>query len=346
MSEELNPDKINEEVEKEEKKEIAVTVETVNYDTFKATLNKYFDDFSRLIRIYKAKDETIAMLSAEVTKYRQDFALQLVKPVCMSLITYREDSRKTLANLAQYAKDAENVKKYCEYLVSDLEEIMITYGLEKGGEVFTLNGVKLTDIVPRKKKLAEEETPAEEEKPEGGEDNLGGGFAKLSYSFDTLLQAIDDGKERVEKLLEDCNKADENLKKYVELAAGIEENYSDSILLPVYNRLASLYGELKIKVEELNENISEENKTELYREVLKFVVDETETILEEQQVNIISDPTNVYDLKTCKIVKVINTEEAELDKTVARRHSDCYMYDTKVLYPSKVEVYKYVPKKD
>ena len=50
-------------------------------------------------------------------------------------------------------------------------------------------------------------------------------------------------------------------------------------------------------------------------------------------------------MRTNKIVKIVNCDDEKLDRTVAARHTDCYLFDGKILYPSKVDVYKYVPKK-
>ncbi len=342
-------EEINDLKEEQPEKVIGVTVENVNYDEFKATLDRYYDKFARLIKTYKAKDDTIAKLSDEVTKYRGGFALSIVKPLCVSLISLREDCRKTLANIEKYCKDVESVVRYSDYLLSDVDEFMSTYGLIYGEDGFILNGKKLSDCVSRKAaSVCDEEQNCES--IESNSENVDEGeqsetCGKESYSFNTLLSEIDYGRERMEQLLTDCAKADENLDRYVKLAASIEENYTDAMLLPLYREIANFYEKLKDNVEDVKQRINEGNLVQSYSSSVSLVIDETWKLLIMAGVTVEYDISDSYDMRTNKIVKIVNCDDEKLDRTVAVRHTDCYLFDGKILYPSKVDVYKYVPKK-
>jgi molecular chaperone GrpE (heat shock protein) len=56
---------------------------------------------------------------------------------------------------------------------------------------------------------------------------------------------------------------------------------------------------------------------------------------------IIESLDGVFDPQKHKILKTIPTSDEQLDRTIANTYTDCYTYDGKVVYQSKVDVYKF-----
>lgn len=323
---------------------VEIKTEPVDFAKFQAETRAYCDNFVRLIRFSKAKDENLSKLTQEVQKHREDFALKLVKPVCVSLISLREDYGKTLAEVEKFARSTEDVLKYVDYMQLDFEELLAERGVERVDSTFMIDGKPLSEKKPRKAIAALEEqaeAPAEEiavteapaeEAPE------------QEASFEAMLNLIRTSFEKLEAEVRKTEAQDELIATYRVLASSVDDNYADAILLPLYKELADVCKELERRGEELKAGISEENKAEKYEEVLRYAVNEIDKMLLECGVQTLQDAGDDYDMKYCRILKVVPTEDEALDKKVAKRYSACYAYKDKVLYPSKVDVYKYTQK--
>ncbi len=307
------------------------------YPEFIAALGKYYDDLSRLIRITKAKDETIAKLSKEVQAYREGFAMKLVKPLATELISLREDYRKTLREVDTYAKSAADVKKYCGYLVSDLEDQLANCGVTLKDDVFCIGGVSIWEKECRKQTslfdLAEVAPAAEPD-----------GTAWGTPTLSAVMARVEAGNAQLVALLTANEQADKNLLGYVNYAAALDDNYSDAFLLPLYRALATVQIAVREYSDALDGMLTEENRAEKYAGALQIALDGIDGILTQAGVTIVTDPSDNYDLATNRLVKAVPTDDPEKDKKVAFRYTDCYLYDGKVLYPCKVDVYRYTPK--
>lgn len=315
----------------------AASAEEPTYPELIAALGRYYDDLSRLIRITKAKDETIAKLSKEVQAYREGFALKLVKPLAAELISLREDYRKTLREVDAYAKSAADVKKYCGYIVSDLEDQLANCGVVIKDGMYCIGGVSIWEKECRKQTAhfaPAEAAPAAE--PNGQVSDM----ATLS----AVMARMKEGNAQLVALLSANEQADANLLGYVNYAAAIDDNYADAFLLPLYRALATVQIAVREYTDALGEHITEENKAEKYAGALQIALEGIDGILTQAGVTIVTDPSDNYDLATNRLVKALPTDDPAKDKKVAFRYTDCYLYDGKVLYPCKVDVYRYTPK--
>lgn len=306
------------------------------YPELLAAIGRYYDNLSRLIRISKAKDETVAKLSKEVQTYRESFAMKLVKPLATELIALREDYRKTMRQVDAYAKSAADVKKYCGYIVSDLEDQLANCGVTMKDGVYCIGGVSIWEkecrkqtspFVPMEAAPAAEEVPAADEAP----------------TLATVLKRIEAGNAQLLAQLAQNEQADATLLGYVNYVSALDDNYADAYLLPLYRSLASVARAVKDQEAALDATLTEENKTGKYIEALQIALDGIDRILLQAGVTIVTDPSDNYDLATNRLVKAIPTDDPAKDKKVAFRHTDCYMFDGKVLYPCKVDVYKFTP---
>lgn len=314
--------------------DIEMRVEKVSFQEFRTLLAGYYDGLAKLIRITKSKDETIAKLTREVQTYREDFSLKLVKPLCVSLISLREDYRKTLREIDSYAKSKEKVIQYSEYILSDIEELLLNHNIELKGGKFYLGGDLLVEKQPVKASFVKPKIP---ETPEVAKELV----EIVSHSFEGIVEFIDTKNKELATILQNNTLMDATLSVYVTGMESIEANYSDAVLLPVYRSVAEMYSLLEGQCEEVKETVTEENKIEKYISVLQMALDYIDKILISCGVNIRTEITDVFDSVKDKILKVVSCEDEAKDRKIAKRHTDCYLFDNKVLYPSKVDVYKF-----
>lgn len=321
-------------VSKEKDNSVQVNTQTVDYEQFKATAMACYENLIKMIRIVKVKDENLAKLTAEVQMYREGFALKLVKPVLVALISMREDYKNTCAKVEQFAKSVESVVNYSKYVVADFEDLLLNQGLESDGEIFKMGGKPLAEL---------EERTVHFDVPKPSEQQELAPLPELPAepSFASLIEIIKCVEWNVISAIRNSAAIDETLSAYVALAASYEDNYADALLLPLYKKTAAVHSNIKGVVEAIEQTITEDNKAEVYKNILEEAIEQIDKLLVAYGVDIISIDENGYDMRRCKIVKVILTDDENKDKKVAKCNSDCYEYDGKLLYPSKVEVYKY-----
>ena len=314
--------------------------EEPKYEEIVVLLKQYFNALRDSIRLAKTKDETIVKMKNELNKYREDFGYTLLKQIIMGLISYREDAKNTLRNVAKFSADIETTKKYLGYLDDDFVEMLSNFSIEYDEEKFLLDGKDLASIPMRKVNnfvKAEEAAPTEEAQPEPAEE-------EHVASLNDVIRLVEENKANIEAILKDNALLDEAYKEVEAVASSVDANYADALLLPSYKLVTGFYLKLKKKIEITLENIDEENKTTLYSDVLIFVISAVSDMLARFGVEIDVDVSNVYDMKTNRMLKFVPTDKPELDKTIAFRHTDTYLYGGKVIYLCKVDVYKYEQK--
>lgn len=313
--------------------------EEPKYEEIVTVLRQYFNALRDSIRLAKTKDETIAKMKNELVKYREDFGYSLLKQLINSLISFREDAKNTLRNVEKFSSDVDTTKKYLGYLDDDFVEMLSTFSIEYDGEKFLLDGKDLNSIPMRKvdNYVPKEEKESEEVKEEAKEE-------KPATSLQDVLDLVYKNKENIEAILKDNALLDENFKEVEAIAASVDKNYADALLLPSYKKVTNFYLKLKKKIDHALETLSDENKTMLYSDVLIFVLSQSSELLSHFGVEIDVDISDNYDMKTNRMLKFIPTDKAELDKKIAFRHTDTYLYNGKVIYLCKVDVYKYEQK--
>lgn len=311
-----------------------VMLTTEQYEALKVGFKSYYEALLRAVRTTKQKDITLAKVTKELQKYREGFGKSLVKPVAISLISFFEDNKKTLREIDNYAKDKDSVLKYLGYTLSDMESILELYDIREESGTFTVKG----------KPIGEDDVYAEAEMPEvkvpeeSAEQAIA--FEDGECTLDTLLEFMKIGQARVEAAVADTEYLDVNIENYSAVASITEKNYTLTVMAPVYRKLAGMYTLIKNMVDDAEARITDENCREIYSEALSVIVSETSDVLTYIGVEILEVITSEYDPKTSKILKVIATDDPELDKTVAVRHTDCYSIDGVVIQPAKVSVYK------
>jgi molecular chaperone GrpE (heat shock protein) len=311
------------------------TISEAEWTAIKALLDKRYTEIATLLRYNKTKDESIQRLSAEIQKYREGFAFSALKPFINVLISLREDCRKSIRDAKQFAPDNEKIKKYIEYLVSDFEEMLANVGLERNGNSISINGKSLSGLTqPR----VSPEIPLTDEQKDNDSSQILI-CAEQIKSVSDLIECLNKSEAAIRLALQDRAAADKIIQEYIALVARTDAEHYLALAAPVSRQIYDLYDKISAKSKSAG-NYSDEALIKFYIEILRVVGKGIEVILTEAGVKI-EILKGVFDTQKHKLVKTIPTNDEKLDRFITNIYTDCYIYDEKVIYQSKVDVYKY-----
>jgi len=310
-------------------------VSEAEWTELKALLDKRYTEIATLLRYNKTKDESIQRLSAEVQKYREGFAFSALKPFINALITLREDCRKSVRDAKQFALDDEKAKKYIAYLVSDFEEMFANIGLERNGGSISINGKPLSGLTQPKAQSAEPST--DEQENDGPPQTLI--CAGQIKNMPELIEYLDKGEAAIRLALQDRAAVDKTIQEYIALTARIDAEHYFALAAPVSRQLYALYDSISARSQPAG-GYSGDALMGLYNAVLEEAVNGIEDILTGAGV-VIETLDGVFDTQKHKLLKTIPSNEEKLDRVIVNTYTDCYSYDGKVVYQSKVDVYKF-----
>jgi molecular chaperone GrpE (heat shock protein) len=306
------------------------TVSETEWSTIKALLDKRYSEIATLLRYNKTKDESIQRLSAEVQKYREGFAFSTLKPFINALIALREDCRKSIRDAKQFALDEEKAKKYTEYIVSDFEEMLANIGLERDGNSISINGKSLSGLTKPEPKSVEEPLASEEKEDDSSQILMPTETIKSSAE---LIEYLNKNENAIMLALQDRLAMDNTIKEYMALAASTDAEHYFALVAPMSRQVYKLYDSISKSQSSSNSSV------ELYNKVLEEVVSEIGKILAGVDIEI-ETLEGDFNTQKHKLLKTILTSDEKLDRVIANTYTDCYTYDGKVVYQSKVDVYK------
>jgi len=311
-----------------------VTSET-EWAALKALLDKRYTEIATLLRHNKTKDESIQRLSAEVQKYREGFAFSALKPFINALISFREDCRKSVRDAKQFALDEEKAKKYIEYLVSDFEDLLSNIGLERNDNSISINGKPLS---------GELQQNAMSGNPLGGDQVNNDSLESLTSieninNISELVQYLNKSESAIRNAIQDKSLIDKTIQEYIVLTARTDAEHYLALAAPVSRQLYSLYDYISKKSQDVDTSSADEY-VNIYNTLLDEIINKIEVILTNAGM-IIESLDDVFDTQKHKLLKTIPTNDEKLDRTIANKYSDCYSYDGKIIYQSKVDVYKF-----
>jgi len=311
------------------------TISETEWTAIKALLDKRYTEIATLLRYNKTKDESIQRLSAEIQKYRDGFAFSALKPFLNALIALREDCRKSIRDAKQFAPDNEKIKKYIEYLISDFEEMLANIGLERNGDSITINGKPLSGLT--QPKVPPEAPLTDGQKDDDSSQILIG--AEQIKNVSDLIEYLNKSEAAIRLALQDRTAADKTIQEYIALAARTDAEHYLALAAPVSRQLYALYDKISARGKSAGDN-SGDALIQFYITILKEIGKGIEVILTEAGVRIES-LDGVFDTQKHKLVKTIQSNDEKLDRVIANIYTDCYSYDGKVIYQSKVDVYKF-----
>ncbi|MDR2730773.1 MAG: hypothetical protein LBB81_07745 [Treponema sp.] len=313
---------------------LSFTVTEIEWAGIKALLDKCYSEIAALLRYNKTKDESIQRLSAEVQKYREGFAFSALKPFINALITLREDCRKSIRDAKQYTLDDEKTKKYIEYLISDFVEMLANIGLERNDSSISINGKPLSGLT--QPKVLPTEPLTDQQKNDDTPQTLI--CAVQINNISELIEYLNKSEAAIRLALQDRAAADKTIQEYIALMARTDAEHYFALAAPVSRQLYALYDSVSVKSQPVS-GYSGDALIELYNAVLEQVVSGIEVILNNAGVKI-ETLGGVFYTQKHKLLKTIPTSDEKLDRVIANTYTDCYSYDGKIVYQSKVDVYK------
>ena len=157
-------------------------------------------------------------------------------------------------------------------------------------------------------------------------------------NLEELTKYLQGCETAISKMIQNNDVLDSVVKDYIISASIYEQGLYQVVLYPVIRHIAKTYYRLTERIDELT--LSDENVTENYKSQLSNLIVELEAVLERCNIKIDHYVSDTYDPKKHRILKMLETEDANLNGQVVCRYTDCYMMDDKVIYLSKVDVYK------
>jgi len=310
--------------------ETPITAE--EWTQLKTNLDKRYTEIATLLRYNKTREDTIQRLNAEVQKYREGFAFSALKPFITTLISFREECRKGEREIAQYADTEEKAKKCIDFLVDDFQQMLINLGLECSDGTITLNGRPLTETPTQK--IA----PTQQETEQPTEDApLPLAQPEPVNTLSALFEYLTHTEGTIKEILEDKATTDQTIHALTLLAKRTDAEYYTALVAPIARQVYTLGDNIPhiCKSTDIPPKV-------LYDNLLTFLIHKLEVILTNAGVQIESTFTsNILDTQKHKIQKTVTTTDEALDRTIANNLTDCYIYEGKVIYQSKVDVYKY-----
>lgn len=329
-------------------------MDNANFSEEFLKVKEYFEKAIQLVRYNKTKDDIIEKTGKDIQKYREGFSLSAFKSLAVAIINYRENCKKELSDLSVYEYDAEKLKKNYDLIADDLKDLLLDNGAEEqDGKFFYMNKDVLAPIEIGEKKACDcqcekpcQETPCECQE---GEEKTPCECAceeqapECERQEKSLTEVLEEYQNQLIKTLEDNAKLEAFVKSAFDNARKIDEENKYITVYPVMHKLAKLSLELEENVKKFPE--TEDFKAE-YANVLTCVIDKTTLILEILGVTIDAENPETDKMVTGyhRLVKVVPTEVEADDRKIAKTLSDAYTFDGKVVYPQKVEVFKFVKK--
>jgi molecular chaperone GrpE (heat shock protein) len=311
------------------------TVSEAEWTALKALLDKRYTEIATLLRYNKTKDDSIQKLSAEIQKYREGFAFSALKPFINALISLCEDCRKSIRDAKQFTPDNEKIKKYIDFLVSDFEEMLTNVGLERNGNSISLNGKPLSGLTQPK---TPPEAPLSDEQKDIESSQILPGAEQIK-SISDLIEGLNKNEAAIRLTLQDRAAADKTIQEYIALAARTDAEHYLALAAPVSRQIYALYDSISARSKSAGD-YSDDALIKFYMAILKEIIKGIEIILTNAGV-LIETLKDVFDTQKHKLVKTIPTNDEKQDRGIAKIYTNCYSYDGKVIYQSKVDVYKY-----
>ena len=302
----------------------------ISMDEYKTVIEEHFQNLRALIKYTKTKDETIQKLSNELQKYREDYCAKTFKSIATLLISFREDCRKSLSDLDSFDLTFEKAKKFLSFLGDDFEELLSNAGCEEDGDGWRFNGKPLLIETPSAVKFPQLFT-VDDSKDDNNELIVGS----------NVKEYLADAESKIRLILADNEKLDKCLKDYCTLATAIENDVVILCVYPSIRKLISLYEKTKQKIDVYLSELNEDNMVDSYRDTLLFLIEQIEDVLLSGGVKIDTTTDEFFDTKKNRLVRTITTGDSALDRKIAKQHTECYILNDVILYPSKVDVYKY-----
>lgn len=305
------------------------------------TILDYLNRIKQLLRYTKGKDDIIAQLGKDLQHYRDGFTVWAFKPFILAVIDFRESCKKDVQSLSKYSYDVEKIKKNLGYLSDDLTELLIQNGIEEKDSEYYYNGHNIAMPL----EFNSEETRADMLlcNLEGEETTIpdtanGEETAHAEENQKTLAEILEEYQNEFVSLLNNNNALEASYLSLVKSSAKVDANNKLLFIYPVLKRLIQLKTDIGVKLENLSENDDEAKYN--YEILLKYIVAELESMLGLLGCTVLVTD-DVFNTTQHRLLKSVATDDETLDRSICTKLTDAYTFEEKVIFPQKVEVYKF-----
>lgn len=302
----------------------------INFLEIKKLIHAHYVNVVTFLKYNKDKDANLNNLTKQMNMYREGLEVSMFRSLAVNIIGYREDCQKSLRDLDLREFGLDELKKYLTYLFMDFQDLLNDVGIEKSEEgAWYYNGKNPYEDIS---KIEVNET-----------------LPEVSYtplpvmqvkSLDDIATYLQSSEELIQKTLQTNAVLDKTLGDYIKYCTLYEKGAYQVMLYPVIRRLIKMSFALEKECGALNEDATTEDYKAQYVKALRYVIEETESILLLCNVTIESEGLDKFEGKKHRMLKAIKTEDPTLNGVVANKYSDCYSMGDKVIYPSKVDVYR------
>lgn len=308
----------------------AEPVVSIDFLEVKKLIHAHYVNVVTFLKYNKDKDANVNKLTKQMNAYREGLEATMFKSLAINVIGYRESCQKALRDLETREFGVEEFKKYLRYLNLDFQDLLSELGVEeKEPNKWTYNGKDLNADVAK-----------------GGVDES---VPEVTYtplpimqvnSVEEMAAYLKASEELIQKTLQTNAVLDKTLGNYIEYCSLYEKGVYQVALYPVIRKLIKMGNELQEVCVELSEEATADDYKEQYVKTLEYAVEESENVLALCNVMIESEGLEKFDGKKHRMLKAIKTEDPALNGVVAKKYCDCYSMDDKIIYPSKVDVYR------
>lgn len=308
-------------------------LDCLKLEEIKNICNKYFNNILNQINNSRGREDSIYKINNELQKFKNDYFYKIIESYIIDLIEIRESCKKSLSDLNEFEFDSEKIYKYASFTKDELDNFLIVHDVvEKNGSYFFNN----IEIYPKFLDTEIYESKIFEIKNEEVIDK----FEEINYkSLDDMLSQYQERIEKIlnynEKLLKIIQQQNDYIKQQQQYANGLLTN-------PIIIKVIQIIENYSKDLIDLKGFDNVDNLKNKYSEMLKTIIDSVTKILLSLDVKVKDIIDSTLDLKYHSVLKMIKIkeEEKEKDKLIERYITDCYIHGEKVIYKSKVYIYK------
>ena len=327
-------------VEEEYSEDVPTEVKYFSDEQFgelKNMMKLYFEALYKTVNNVKSKDESIYNINKDLQKAKNDYYLEMCKPLVGEVIQLREGFKKTVQDMRAREFTKKRVLSDLEFSIEEFENVLNVYevSIVDGEYFYQSNKIYPSPIIKclkNEEKVIDIETSLE---PLGELDaNVKdiNGLMEIFNLYQKRLETVFANNEIQNKTI---NVLHNSLKQQQAACNG-------RLLIPLLDKVILKLEHLRKMYLALEQLEDEQLVVEKYNKLLEDNIAYFTQMLESVGVyvyELVDDEVDPRYYRILKMIKIENEDEHK-DKSIERLISDCYMYQDRVLFHGKVSIYK------
>lgn len=308
------------------------------YQDLKLSIKQYYESVVKYVSNVKTKDDAIYNINKELQAFKNDFYYQLLKPLVSDIIELRESCKKTISDIDTYHFGKEDCLKNGAFILEEIENLLMMNEVELKEGIYYYGN---REIFPNQTSIeyfgVEDLSVAINE--EGFVDNINEDY---EAGMEGILQQLNCYQKNIERIYDKNEKLVQTIIEQRKIIKQQQEICNGKLTIPLLLKIVNINEYSSKQFTNLKLLMDNEEVINSFKRVLAHVVSMIGGLLQGCGIFVKDNIDNVLDMKYHKVIKMIkiSPEEAEKEKTIERFYTDCYIYNEKVIYPAKVNIYK------